>query len=311
MHATGKPLTRQIDLNLLELFDTVYRLRNLTAAGERLGLSQSAVSYSVGRLRRIYGDSLFVRMPRGVQPTPFAEGLAGPVAQALEIVRATMSVTEFVPQRDSRTFRIAMNDVGECMMLPHVIAWLRAEAPFISLETLSPTLDELGSGLASGEIDAAIGFVDGLGKQVHQKTLFTENFVYILRADHPRKSKSMTTAQARRLVHVIASPQGMDHASSVEKVLRRKPMQARVALRVTSFLSLLPIVASSDLVAPIPENLANYARRDGKVRICAPPVRFPTFDVCMYWHQRFHQDPANVWLRDGLLRLFAGGQVFR
>ncbi|MFT4226744.1 LysR family transcriptional regulator [Micropruina sp.] len=311
MHATGKPLTRQVDLNLLELFDTVYRLRNLTAAGQRLGLSQPAVSYGLARLRDMYGDALFVRMQRGVQPTPFAERLADPVAQALEIVRGTFAKVVFEPAEARRTFRIAMSDIGERLFLPYLTTWLAQRAPGVSVETDSPSLDELSEGLASGEIDAALGFMPGLGKQVHQKTLFTERFVYLLRAGHAFRGETLPTTLVRQLPHVIASPPGTEHASAVEKVLQQPRLKATVALRVRSFLSLAPIVAGTDLVAPMPSNLAGVVARHLGLRVCAPPVRFPAFDVCLYWHQRFHQDPASLWLREGLVGLFAGGQAFR
>lgn len=97
MHPQGHPLSRQIDLNLLELFDVTFRTRNLTATGARLGLSQPAVSYGLAKLRRMYSDALFVRMQRGVQPTPTAMRLAAPIAAAMEIVRGTIKKVEFVP----------------------------------------------------------------------------------------------------------------------------------------------------------------------------------------------------------------------
>ncbi|MEZ5889186.1 MAG: LysR family transcriptional regulator [Xanthobacteraceae bacterium] len=90
MHPSGRPLTRDLDLNLLELFDIVYRTGNLTATGVRRSLSQPAVSYGLAKLRKIYGDALFVRMRHGVQPTPLAVDLAGPIAAAIEIVRGTI-----------------------------------------------------------------------------------------------------------------------------------------------------------------------------------------------------------------------------
>src|SRR5664280_3791170 len=109
MHPQGHPLSRQIDLNLLELFDITFRTRNLTATGVRLGLSQPAVSYGLAKLRRMYGDALFVRMQRGVQPTPIAVRLAAPIAAALQIVRGTTKKVEFVPSQARHTFRIAMS----------------------------------------------------------------------------------------------------------------------------------------------------------------------------------------------------------
>lgn len=303
---SGKPLTRQIDLNLLELFDTIYRTRNVTVAGLRLGLSQSAVSYGLARLRDMYADALFVRMQRGVQPTPFADGLAEPVAQALEIVRGTLGRATFAPAQAKRPFRIAMSDIGERLFLPRLSDWLARSAPGVTVETVAPDMPRLLDGLASGEIDLATGFMPALGKQVHQHKLFDEHFVYLMRRRHPEYAPKLTLAQMRRLRHVIASPPGTEHAAAVEKVFAAPRVRAQVALRVSSFLSLAPIVASTDLVAPIPSNLAAVAAEHLSLHLCAPPVRLPGFEVCMYWHPRFHQDPASVWLRQAFMELFPG-----
>jgi DNA-binding transcriptional LysR family regulator len=156
MHPSGRPLTRDLDLNLLELFDIVYRTGNLTATGMRLGLSQPAVSYGLAKLRKIYGDALFVRMRHGVQPTPFAVDLAGPIAAAIEMVRGTIKKVEFVPAESRRTFRLAMSDIGERYFLPRLARRLDAEAPRVLIETLSPPLAELTDGLASGEINLPV-----------------------------------------------------------------------------------------------------------------------------------------------------------
>ena len=137
MQAQSKPLTHQIDLNLLELFETIFRTKNLTAAGMRLGLSQPAVSYGLAKLRDAYGDALFVRMQRGVQPTPFAEQLAQPVAAALHIVRGTIKKTVFEPARATRSFRVAMTDIGERYFMPRLSKSLMKEAPNVTMEALS------------------------------------------------------------------------------------------------------------------------------------------------------------------------------
>lgn len=307
MHASGKPLTRQLDLNLLELFDTVYRLRNLTAAGQRLGLSQSAVSYGLAKLREMYGDALFVRMQRGVQPTSFADQLADPVVAALDIVRGTLSKTTFVPTEAKYDFKLAMSDIGERMFLPQLSGWLAKRAPRATLETRSPSMPELHGGLANGEIDLAVGFIPTLGKQIAQQTLFREKFVYLVRKGLVGNAPSLSIAQVKRLPHVIANPPGTEHGAAVEKVLSAARVRAPIVLRVGSFLSLGPIVAGTDLVAPVPANLAAVLTDYLPLRAFAAPVRFPDFDVCMYWHQRFHQDPVNVWLRQGIASLFGTG----
>ncbi len=304
MTPSSRPLTRLVDLNLLELFDVVYRTRNLTAAGRQLGLSQSAVSYGLGRLREMYGDALFVRTQRGVQPTPFADGLTASVAQVLDIVRRTIEKPQFVPGEAQRDLRVAMSDIGERFFLPRLSEWLGQKAPGIAVETTSPGLPELADGLASGEIDLAVGYFPGLGKQVHQQKLFEEHFVYLMRRQHPEVGRALTLEQVRRLRHAIASPPSTDHATALDKVLANRRVRARIALRVSSFLSLGPIVGSTDLAALVPSNLAAVVAASLELHTCEAPFRLPRFDVCIYWHQRFHQDPANQWMRSLLVHLF-------
>jgi DNA-binding transcriptional LysR family regulator len=294
-----------LDLNLLELFDGIWRTRNLTAAGTRLGLSQPAVSRGLARLRDVYGDQLFVRQQRGVEATPFAAALADPVAAALAIVRRTIEKPTFLPKEDSRRFRIATSDIGERYFLPRLATWLAANAPGVSVDTVSPSRDELLAGLASGEIDMGVGFLPGLGKQVHEQRLFRESFVYVARRGHPQIEGRLLAAQLRSLPHVVGSPYGTLHAAAVEKVLTGSRVRAPVAMRVRSFLSIGPIVASSDLVAVVPSNLAALVSEHVGLQLIAPPVRFPGFDVSIVWHRRFHADPAGAWLRGVFTRLFA------
>ncbi|MPS27759.1 LysR family transcriptional regulator [Pigmentiphaga sp.] len=304
MRPTARPLTRQIDLNLLELFDTIYQTRNLTACGQRLGLSQPAVSYGLAKLRETYGDPLFVRMQRGVVPTPFAEQLSIPVASALQTVRTTIERTEFNPRDANRSFRIAMSDAGERYFLPKLLAYLGDHAPGITVESLSADLRELGEGLASGDIDMAMGFIPGLGKQVHQQTLFPEHFVYVRRKSRATQGMPLTLSQLRNSRHILAAPPATHHLAAVEGVLLSRAVRAEIALRVRSFLSVLPIVADTNLIAPVPSNFGRLAVRESNLEICESPVKFPVFDLNMYWHHRYHADPALTWLRESLVELF-------
>ena len=293
-----------LDLNLLELFESIWRTRNLTATGERLGLSQPAVSRGLARLRETYGDELFVRQQRGVQPTPFAQTLAEPVSAALAIVRRTIEKPHFSAAEDTRRFCIALSDIGERYFLPRLAAWLAEHAPRVSVDTVSPSRDELLTGLASGEIDLAVGFLPGLGKQVHDKRLFREKFVYVARRGHPRIDGQLQANQLRELPHVVGSPYGTRHAAAVEKVLTGPRVRAVVAMRVRSFLSIGPIVAGSELVAAVPSNLATLVAEHVALQLIPPPVRFPGFDVSMVWHRRFNEDPGGAWLRGVFTKLF-------
>lgn len=303
---TERPISRKLDLNLLDLFETVYQTRNLTQAGEHLGLTQSAVSRGLGRLRVMYGDVLFVRQQRGVAPTPFSDELAPLVSSALDTVRSTLLRPSFDPSTVVRTFTVALSDVGERIFLPRLVEHFAIHAPGVSLEVVSPDAEQLASRLASGKINLAVGYFGALGKQVHHQRLFRERFVYIARRDHPILSKNLRREQIRMLAHVVGGPEGMLHARSVEKVLGGPRIKAHVALRVHSLLCVGPIVAQGDCIGLVPSNLAGMVASHMPLQIIEPPVQFPSFDVAMVWHDRFHSDPAIVWLRSVFSMLFKG-----
>lgn len=300
----ARQLSNRLDLHLLELFDSVYRMRNLTAAGEALGLSQPAVSRGLARLRDAYDDPLFIRQPRGVLATPLAEHLAAPLAQALAIVHGTVERPIFNPATDTRHFHVSMTDIGERFFLPRLFNHLANVAPAVTVEAVSQSPPELQAGLPSGDIDLVAGFLPALGKQVRRTRLFHERFIYIARQGHPMVQGRLSREQLHDLPHVVASPPGTRHASHVERALASPLVQARVALRVRSFLCVAPIVSQTDLVAAVPSNLAALMAPALNLQIIDPPIQIEGFDVTMAWHDRFQRDPASEWLREQFLALF-------
>ena len=304
-----RPLNRQLDLNLLELFEMVYRTRNLTLAGQQLGLTQPAVSRALGRLRQMYGDALFVRSQRGVLPTPFADQLVLPLSAALDAIRATLAHAEFDPATQRRTFRLALSDVGERIFLPRLMDHLREHAPRVAIEALSPTPELMSEGLAAGQIDLAIGYFGAVGKQLRQRKLFRERFIYVLRNGHPALAAGITREALRRLPHVMGGPEVMLYMSAIEKVLQGPNFRAPVALRVHSQLCIAPVVVASELVGLMPSNLAALVAEHMPLQLVEPPLRFAGFDVTMLWHDRFHKDRGNAWLRNLFVQLFEGAKV--
>jgi DNA-binding transcriptional LysR family regulator len=301
-----KSITRQVDLNLLELFDTVYRIKNLTAAGTVLGLSQPAMSHALARLREMYRDPLFVRLPQGLQPTPFAEDLAGQVATALQIIRATLEKVAFDPATVQRTFRISMTDIGEQVFLPSLVKYLETHARGVKLETKVIGTSELFSALSSGDLDLAVGFVSTPAKGIAQQLLFSDNYVCVVRQSHPLvRSSSMSLSEFKQLGHVVADVSGTGHYNSIGKVLASHGIAENIVLRVNHFLSIAPLIANTDLIASVPKNLANTFVKSWKLRIVQPPVRFPPFDIAQYWHERYDQEPGNRWLRNTFESIFA------
>ena len=294
-----------LDLNLLRAFDAVLREGSVTAAGERLGLSQPAMSNALARLRRLLDDPLFMRTPRGMRPTPFAQRLAAPVQQALDLIRTGLSQQAgFDPRTAQRSFRLQLSDVGEIVFLPPLLERLEREAPGVRIETGQLPQDEVSDALGAGEVDLAVGFLPGLSGGVVQKRLFRDRYVCLVRADHPTIGSRLTLAQFLAATHVLVSARGSAH-EIVEQTLRNKGLVRRIALRVPHFTVVPMILARTDHMVIVPEGLVGAIARFGRFKSLKPPVDIPALDVKVHWHERFDQDPGISWLRGVLVELYA------
>ena len=295
----------ELDLNLLRAFDAVLREGSVTAAAARLGLSQPAMSNAISRLRRLLGDPLFMRTPGGMRPTPFAQQLAAPVQQALDLIRASFSQQAgFDPKTSDRTFRLQLTDVGEIAFLPPLLRRLERDAPGVRVETQHLPQDEVSDALASGEVDVAVGFLPELSAGVVQKRLFRDRYVCLVRADHPTIRSRLTLAQFLSATHVLVSSRGSAH-EIVEQTLRNQGLMRRIALRVPHFTVVPMILARTDHMVIVPQGLVGAIAPFGRFKALKPPVDIPALDVKVHWHERFDQDPGTAWLRGVLVDLYA------
>jgi DNA-binding transcriptional LysR family regulator len=282
-----------LDLNLLAVFDAVWRLKNVSQAAAAVGLSQPAASNAIRRLRGHFGDRLFVRTADGMLPTPLAEQLGPVVSGALaQIQQGLQHRREFNPQKESRTYTLIMTDIGEIVFLPPLLQHLREEAPGISIRTVQLSAAEAPRALQSGAVDLAIGFMPDLKTGVYQQLLFTTEYVCIVRRDHPTIRDRMTRPQFIESTHAVAEETGTGHYV-VEQELERLGVRRRIGLRVPHFLALPTIVASCDMVATVPEPLASAFLEAVQIKILAHPIRFPELAIKQFWHERYHDDPAN------------------
>ena len=300
----AKRLANRVDLNLLELFESVYRSRHLTAAGGELGLSQPAMSRSLARLREAYGDKLFVRSPQGLMPTPFADHLYESASAVLEIVRRTLEPTAFDPGTAARTFRLAMSDTAEQVFLPRLAGALAAAAPGVRLEAQQLPTPQLARALAMGQVDLALGFFLFDSDDFLRQRLFAARYACVARRDHPDISERLTLALYRSLGHVVTSFDNTAHADAIDAILRSPAVKANIAMKVGHFLSIGPIVAETGYIATIPRNLALSFERAWRVRMYEPPLKLPGYEVSQNWHVRFDQEPGLAWLRAEIQALF-------
>ena len=293
----------RIDLNLLVVFDAIYRLRNLTAAGRTLGLSQPAMSHALDRLRTTFKDPLFVRLPRGLQPTPLANELAPALMEGLGTIRGGLERRTFDPAQSTRIFNLAMGDIAEVVQLPYLLRELRANAPHVRLHTTEIPGPRLRDALGDGEVDMATGDYK-LGAGCRDVTLYEADYACVLRADHPNIGARLTLQQFKAAEHVLVAPKGVSHHTQViERALTSRKVNARIAVQVSHFHGVMALITSSDLIATIPNRLAQFMKQFANIKVLAPPIPLPKIRVSLYWHERFHREPGNAWLRGVYIKL--------
>lgn len=293
------------DLNLLLVFEAMFLHGSVTKAAAQVGLTQSAMSSALGRLRAQFGDPLFVKTRSGMLPTPRALELAPPFTEALAMVRGAMGKREaFDPATSSRSLRVYMTDVGETVLLPSLMPTLAERSPRMRLETAQLPASELAVRLENGDIDLAVGWLPQLPESVRRARLFEEHYVCMTRADHPLGRKApLTLKEFLSARHVLITSMGSGH-QSLERTLAERGVQDNVALRVPHFVVVPLIIAHTDLIVSVPSRVAGATARLTKAKVHPLPIPIPSFDVSVYWHERVENDGANRWLRATLAELF-------
>lgn len=293
-----------LDLNLLKVFDAMLRHQHVTRAGEALGLSQPAMSAALARLRAQFDDPLFVRSGAQMRPTPRAQALE-PTVQGLmqTITTELLAPTQFDPATSGRLFKLLTPDIAEVNFLPRVLAHLAAHAPGVRLQTLAMPRQVAAESLESGAADLALGYFPDLERAgfVRQRLLRTGH-VCVMRKNHPTLGERITQAQFLKAAHAVVKPDGREHV--FEQFLARQGVQRQVVVELSHFMSLLPIVETSDLIATVPKDLAQFFARHGNVRFVETPMKSPVIDVHLFWHERFQRDKAHAWLRGLIFNLF-------
>jgi DNA-binding transcriptional LysR family regulator len=269
-------------------------------AGEGLGLSQPAMSHALSRLRSTFDDPLFVRLPRGLRPTPLAEEVAPYVTQGIATIRQGFERKAFDPATSTRLFTIAMSDIGEVAHLPRILAALDG-TPNIRLRTVEMAPAEARAALADGRVDLALAVNLRPAPPFRDALVVEHGYATVARVGHPTIRSRLTVAQFRKARHLLVMPTGpVKHGEVIERGLRG--VDAHIAVQVAHFHPVAAIVAESDLVATVPRGLAETMPRD-RVRVFETPIALPQVRISLCWHERFDRDPGNAWLRELYLRV--------
>lgn len=293
-----------IDLNQLVLFQQLMVERRVSKVAENLGLTQPAVSNTLAKLRRQFGDELFVRTPKGMVPTPFAEQLAEPIGYALGMIHSGLNQhSRFDPASVQRTVTIGMTDIGEIVFLPELVERLRQEAPGVSLSTVRTTASSLREDMETGKVDLAIGPLPQLKAGFFQRRLFRQRYVCLFRRGHPLDGRLLSLADFQAAEHLVIVSAGTGHGQ-VDALVRRAGVERQVRLTVPHFVSVGHILRRTDMVATVTERLAERLAEPFDLRFQPHPVALPEVAINLFWHAKVHRSPANQWLRGLVFALF-------
>jgi DNA-binding transcriptional LysR family regulator len=290
---------RKIDLNLLVVLDVLLDERNVTRAAARLGYTQPTISGMLTRLRDLFGDPLFVRTQRGVLPTPRAQALAAPLKQVLADSRRLVVREAFEPTGAEMTFAISSNDYMQHALLVPFVKVLRREANRIRLAIAPAIIDGLSDALARGQIDLAVTIPEFAMSDLPSRLLYRERYVVAVRSQHPLARRgAMTIDGFCSYDHILVSPTGGSFEGPTDQALARLRRRRVVRYSVPSFLLMLELLLTDNLVALVPSRLLR--ENDKRLSVLEPPVNVPGFDVIAVWHPRVDKDVAHRWMRGRL-----------
>jgi DNA-binding transcriptional LysR family regulator len=290
------------DLNLLLALDALLTERSVTRASARIGITQSAASHALARLRKLTGDELLVRGRDGMIPTVRAEAMRAPLRRALEDIRETLSPPRaFEPKTARVRVFIGTSDYAELVLLPGIMARLGREAPGVELRVVA-LRDDPGSDLASGKLDVVLmpppPGEEGPG--IRYLKVLSERFVCVSRRDHPlAKKRALTLSRFAAASHALISPWGTE-GGLVDDALARLGLQRRVTIALPHAMVAPHVVASSDLLLTMPERVARVLAPALGLVVLEPPqeLLLTGFEISMLWHERTDSDLARRWLRD-------------
>lgn len=285
------------DLNLLPIFVVLMEERSVTRAAQRLGITQPALSNALTRLRAVMRDPLFIRERYGIQPTALALELAPAIAKALATVDdIVVGQQDFDPARAERLITIAPNSYVEFVLVPAIVARLRAVAPGIRLRLTPYGSDVVETGVVSGDTAMVLGRIVDAPDNLVVQHLMDDGLACVVRADHPEIADTMSREQYESLKHVNMQPPGRLRAGLFQ-ALERQGLKREVAVSVTHFLAIPELIAVTDYCSTLPKLICRHLASDPRLRIVPSPVDLGTFPVEMAWHVRYRNDPAHRWLR--------------
>ncbi len=297
-------MATKFDLNLMLVLEAIYDEGNTTRAAKTLFLSQSAVSHSLGRLRELYDDPLFVRRGQVMAPTPLTQRIINQVKDGLhEIRRSVNEADNFNPADQKHVFHLGLRDIIETALMPQFMSKITEIAPDLSITSQQMTPAEVEALLAQGKLDAVVETVMPMPDTIKNIRVFSESFVVIARKDHPALKHALTIEEYLSHKHVVVSLKDSG-PEWIDNELVRRGLRRDIALRCQHFFSAGYVVMNTNFIATVPKAVSKFLSKDLDIGVANLPFQAPSIDVCLYWHQRNHEDSANCWLRQQIIQGF-------
>ncbi|MEH6650539.1 MAG: LysR family transcriptional regulator [Motiliproteus sp.] len=302
-------LLRNLDLNLLVVFNALLSERHVTRAAETLHLSQSATSHALNRLRQQLDDPVLVRTERGMEPTPRALQMLPAVRQALKLVERTLTDTgEFVAATSKRTFVIAATDYFETVHLPQLVGRLQQSAPGIQIEVEMIAERASEHALADQRIDLVVGLEQqsDLPSHLISEPWVSESQVCVVGIDNKQVGDALTLSQYLQLPHVVLSDLSAAVTSQVDGWLQQQGHSRRHICRNLNYIAAARIVTQTDAVITLPQRMAQLICQMLPVRQVRAPSGLPELDMQLISHPFYSRSPELRWLKQQLQSLVRG-----
>jgi len=304
---------RNLDLNLLLVFDAIHRHRSVVFAADELAMSPSACSHALTRLRQALGDELFVRYGSAMQPTLQAERMADDISAALNLLGTRLSTRgHFEPASSSETFILAVTDFTAFAILPLLLRRLEGLAPHIRVRVVYSTQQDALEELAAGRVHFSLGFTHDPQERVEELEAidcYADDYVVLASASHPRLGDDLTLERYLAERHVVVLP-WKGSTSIIDEALS---VQRDVAVELPSMMAAPSIVSHTDYLATLPRRAVQHFVRGENLRFFEAPFATPVCYLKAFFHPRYAAGASHRWMRERIVEVFAveSGQAAR
>jgi DNA-binding transcriptional LysR family regulator len=292
---------RKIDLNLLYALLILLEERNVSRSAARMHLTQPTVSNMLAKLRALLHDPLFTRTRHGLLPTSRALALEPELRQIFSSVDAILAPGSFDPQTCDQTVILSSNDYMQYTLLAPALLEMRSKAPLLKFAVRQAEIADIVPMMEKGAIDIAVTIPEFSDDRLRSQLLYTERYVVAMRRDHPLSGKKLSMKAFLGMEHAIVSPTAGQFRGPTDDALKQLGLSRKVSLSVSSFFTLIEVVATSDYIALIPERLSTQFL--DRLSIAEPPLQVAGFEVISVWSNTTHLDPTRQWVRAELLRV--------